>query len=297
MTASLESREAKPSWESVRDQKQAQRAAKIPAEWRIPEEKLHLIGDLGAIDFVEKSGILSERELEITSWTAVEVLKRIHAGKITSYEVTKAICHRAAIAQQISNCLTEIFFEEGLARAKELDAEFAKNGNKPVGPLHGLPISIKDLFNVPGYDSTIGLIAWANQPAKDWAVPCKILLDAGAVFYCKTNIPQIMMTFEGWNPVWDRSKNPYNLTLTSGGSSGGESALLSLRGSFLGVGTDLGGSVRIPAGFCGLWSLRPSVGRITRKGGRVVFLGCPGGIYGVQGPMANSLEDLELYTR
>lgn len=128
-----------------------------------------------------------------------------------------------------------------------------------MGPLHGLPISFKDQFNFIGVDSTIGYIAFANKPATEESTLVKLLVECGAVPYVKTNVPATLMMGESVNNVWGRTVNPYNRTLTSGGSSGGESALVSFRGSFIGVGTDIGGSIRAPASITGLYGLRPTV--------------------------------------
>jgi amidase len=141
------------------------------------------------------------------------------------------------------NCLTEIFFEQAYARAQYLDAEFQRTG-KPIGPLHGLPISLKDSINVAGVDSTIGMTGYAFQPEKENSVIVDILLDLGAVMYVKTNVPQSMMTPDTENFTFGQTRNPRSKHLTAAGSSGGLGALVAFRGSLLGIGTDVGGSVR-----------------------------------------------------
>lgn len=136
------------AWSTVAASTRAKRDAQIPVAWRVPETEIASLNPLHGIPFIESR--LTARELEITNWTATEALKKIHSGEISSYEVTSAICHRAALAHAVTNCLTEIFFDEALERAKKLDAEFEKNGRKPIGPLHGLPVSIKEEFDLPG---------------------------------------------------------------------------------------------------------------------------------------------------
>lgn len=138
-----------------------------------------------------------------------------------------------------TNCLSEIFFDRAIAQAKELDAYFQETG-KTKGPFHGLPISIKDNFNLIGYDSTVGFASLVNDPATYNSTVVDLLLGAGAVLYCKTNVPTAMMIAESVNNVFGRTVNPRNRNLTSGGSSGGESALIALGGSRIGVGTDIG---------------------------------------------------------
>lgn len=129
----------KEPWETIAARKQEERAAKIPKEWRI-DESLMPSGETAFVqDFPRKSGMFSERELLITDATASEVVQRIASGEWTALEVTMAICKRAAVAQQLINCLTEIFFDDAIVRAKVLDEYFEREG-KTVGPLHGLPI-------------------------------------------------------------------------------------------------------------------------------------------------------------
>jgi amidase len=111
---------------------------------------------------------------------------------------------------------------------------------KPKGPFHGLPISIKDNFYVTGKDSTIGFVSLANKPADKNSALVTLLKEAGAILYVKTNVPTAMMIAETVNNLFGRTVNPRNRNLTSGGSSGGESALITFGGSSLGVGTDIG---------------------------------------------------------
>lgn len=196
------------------------------------------------------------------------------------------------------NCLTEIFFDEALERAKACDSYLAEHG-KPMGPLHGLPISLKDSFNVKGYQTTIAFVAFAaHPPATINSALVDILLRAGGVCYVKTNIPQTMMSADSDNNLFGRTLNPNNLSLTAGGSTGGEGALIKLRGSVLGVGTDIAGSVRIPALCNGIFGFKPGVGRIPFAGkvppGR---LGSPGAIAPVIGPEAHTVRDLGLFMR
>lgn len=138
-----------------------------------------------------------------------------------------------------TNCLSEIFFDRAIAQAQELDL-YLKETGKTKGPLHGLPISIKDNFNLVGYDSTVGFTSLVNDPATYNSTLVDLLLGAGAVLYCKTNVPTAMMIAESVNNVFGRTVNPRNRKLTSGGSSGGESALIAFGGSRIGVGTDIG---------------------------------------------------------
>lgn len=127
------------TWQAIAARKQAERASKIPAEWLIPESLLPPADQDCVQDFPATSGLFTERELAITESTASEVVERIARGEWTALEVTRAVCKRTAVAQQLVNCVTEIYFEQAYARAAELDEYYARE-RKTVGPLHGLPI-------------------------------------------------------------------------------------------------------------------------------------------------------------
>lgn len=122
--------------------------------------------------------------------------------------------------------------------------QYLRDTGRPLGPLHGLPIALKDSINVAGVDSTIGMTAFAFQPEPKNSVIVDMLLALGAVIYVKTNVPQSMMVPDTENFVFGRSRNARSKALTSAGSSGGLGALLGMRGALIGIGTDVGGSVR-----------------------------------------------------
>ncbi|WVW86757.1 hypothetical protein I302_108811 [Kwoniella bestiolae CBS 10118] len=279
-------------WQDIAAAKRQARDALIPEEWRIKPTSADNV-----IDVPRTCGVLSPKEIEITELDAPTLVEKMVEGKLKSYDVTLAFCKRAAVAQQLTNCLTEIFFTAALENAKKIDEEYARTGTS-LGPLHGLPVSLKDNFYVEGVDTTVGFVAWANDPApkEKESEMTKIMRECGAVLFCKTNVPTAMMIAETYNNVWDYTTNPYNRKCSSGGSSGGESALLALKGSPLGVGTDIGGSIRIPASFCGLYSLKPSFGRFATYGARS---GLPGqeAIRSINGPMSTSLDAIELWAK
>ncbi|KAJ3528578.1 hypothetical protein NM208_g6856 [Fusarium decemcellulare] len=209
----------------------------------------------------------------------------ILANKIASGEVTSEAVIKAYIAR-----LTEVFFQDALTRAKELDEFYTKEG-KTVGALHGVPITLKDQFNVKGYDTTLGYTSRAFKLASDDAILVSMLKQLGAIIVCKTNLPQSIMWCETENPLWGLTDNPMIPGYTPGGSTGGESALLYLHGSMLGLGTDIGGSIRIPAHMMGLYGLKPSSGRLPYTGVPVSTEGqehVPSAI----GPLARSLSSI-----
>ena len=215
----------------------------------------------------------------------------LRSGEYTSTEVTVAFCKRAAVAQQLTGCCTEMFFDEAIARAQELD-EYMDRTGKPLGPLHGLPISLKDLHNVKGKDTTVGWVGLVGKPALEDDVGVTYLRKLGAILYVKTNIPQSMMMSDSYNHVFGQSVNSLNSKLISGGSSGGEAALVAVNGSILGIGSDIGGSIRIPANVQGLYGLSPTTGRVSNRSSidyqRYI-------VPPVAGPIASSLSSIEFF--
>lgn len=126
-----------PSWSDIAAKKRTATFDKIPRDWLLREDQVPKESERNVLHIPKSSGILTEREITITETSMADALQQLRSGKWTSKEVTEAICKRAAIAHQLTNCLTEIFFEEGLARAKELDAYFESHG-KPIGPVRCL---------------------------------------------------------------------------------------------------------------------------------------------------------------
>ncbi|KNZ57250.1 hypothetical protein VP01_21g2 [Puccinia sorghi] len=243
----------------------------------------------------EFSNNLNAFELTIVSTPAHEIVARIGARRLNwnAKNVLKAFIKAAIHAHVETNCLTEIMFEEALERADQLDKEFAATG-RLRGRLHGIPISLKDQINVEGFDSTIGFSKFVNQPARENAPVVDRLIEEGAIPFTKTNVPQsyVLFSFECSNPIFGPTHNPHKRGFTCGGSSGGEAALLASDGSCLGIGSDIGGSLRIPAHYCGCYSLKPVSedcgGRIAQHGMRRSNDGYAE-ILGTIGPMFGSM--------
>lgn len=230
----------------------------------------------------------------MTALGASALAAKIRDREYSCRQVAEAFLHQAAVAHQLTNCLTEIFFVEALEHAQQLDHVLQATGNT-IGPLHGVPVSVKDHFNVKGQRTTAGYICFADLPVKNSdAHIVDILRNAGAVLYAKTNNPQCMMALETVSNIYGRTLNPWNTDLGAGGSSGGEGALLALHGSSLGVGSDLGGSVRVPAAFNGLYAFKPSANRVPMFGLECTMVGFES-IMAVAGPIGHSVEDLELF--
>lgn len=245
-----------------------------------------------AIKYLYDKKLLSEKEFEITDSSATRILSQIAKGAWTSVEVFKAFAKRATIAHQLTNCALELFTEEGLKRAEYLDDYYKKNG-KTVGPLHGLPVSLKEQMNYKGKITHGGYVSHITNIAEKHAPTVQVLENLGAVFYVRTNQPQTLMHLCGNNNFIGWSRCPYNLSLTAGGSSSGEGAITAFGGSAIGIGSDIGGSVRGPAAFSGSVGLRPTTNRFSKAGG-VSSAGGQESVPAVQGPMGRSVNDIDM---
>ena len=273
---------------------QRRRASAIPPEWTIPATRLRELkaSKTRVIDLLPR--LLPDHVLRITALDASELAASIRSRTYTALQVTEAFCHRAAAAQQLTNCLTEIFFSDALDQARRLDHVLETTGG-PVGPLHGVPVSVKDHYNIKGQVTTAGFISYAHHGIKGGdAHVVEIMRNAGAVLYAKTNNPQCMMVLETVSNIYGRTLSPWNTQLGAGGSSGGEGALLALHGSPLGIGSDIGGSIRVPAAFNGLYGFKPSGKRVPTSGWECSMAGAES-ITAVAGPMGHSIRDLELF--
>ena len=161
------------------------------------------------------------------------------------------------------------------------------------GPLDGIPVSVKDSLDVAGRPTVCGHSARLTHRAARNALCVDRLLDAGAVIFGKTNTPELLMNWETFNSVYGETRNPWNLECTAGGSSGGESAAIACGMSAGGIGSDGGGSIRLPAALTGICGLKPTPGRVPATG-HFPSVGHPGGLLGVIGPMARTVEDVSI---
>jgi amidase len=261
------------SWQDRAAAKVADTASKIPPHWRIRQEDLDSAKKRKNLTGPSIESFLTENEIAIVRLDSVTLVEKLATRALKSLEVAQAYCKTAAVAHQINNCLHEIFFDRALSRAAKLDRYFDEHG-RTVGSLHGLPVSLKDQFHVKGVDTTMGYVGWIDtyeghlDPKKVHKVESQIVSDLcseGAVIYCKTSLPQTLMYGETINNLIGQTLNPVNQGLSCGGSSGGEAALQALKGSSVGLGTDIGGSVRIPAAFCGTYSLKPTHNRLPYR--------------------------------
>jgi amidase len=187
--------------------------------------------------------------------------------------------------------------------AEVLDKNYAQS--KPLGPLHGLPVSLKDQFHVKNVETTMGYVGWIGTfqgkkyEPKHQSFESELvreLRQLGAVLYVKTAVPHTLMCGETINNIIGYTENPRNRYLSSGGSSGGEGALIGAHGSVVGFGTDIGGSIRIPAAFNGLYGLRPSAGRLPYEGVANSMDG-QNSVLSVVGPLGSTVGALRLVVK
>ncbi|KAL6903266.1 amidase signature domain-containing protein [Trichoderma evansii] len=241
---------------------------------------------------------LSASSARITSLAPQEIVSLVSDRKISAQEVVRAFLERAVIAQNLTNCLTELLPERAISRAIELDTSLMHT-SVPLGALQGLPVSIKSHIGIANRPLSSGYCAPFYSrpfPVAD-ALVVQILTQAGAVVHARTTEPQSMMQLECASNLYGVTTNPYsNVLMSSGGSSGGEASLIGLRGSVLGVGSDVGGSIRVPAAACGIYGLKPTAFRVPTTG----WSSTPPGadpIVTVLGPMSVNLEGLEMFMK
>jgi fatty acid amide hydrolase len=222
----------------------------------------------------------------LTELGAAELARLIASGAVSSREVVAARIARIAAVNPKLNAVVAPRFEEALAEAAAADAAQARGESR--GPLHGVPVTLKECFDLAGTPSTFGLPQRATHRATADDPYVVRLRRAGAIVLGKTNVPQLLLYIESDNPVYGRTSNPWNLDRTPGGSSGGEGAIIAAGGSPLGLGSDLGGSIRFPAHFCGIHGLKPTSGRLNFLN-KVLLPGMEG-VRDQAGPLARRVE-------
>lgn len=228
---------------------------------------------------------------ELIKLTATEQAALFRQGKVSSVELTQAFLSRITEANPRLNAYTEVFYTEAMQQAKAMDAEW--KAGRLRGPLHGLPISIKECFDMEGKHTSLGVVTERQTRAARDSVMVQAVKSAGAVILGRTNVSQLMLFHESSNPVYGQTNNAFSLERTPGGSSGGEASAIAAGMSPFGLGTDIGGSIRIPAHFSGICGIKLTQDRWSMTG---VSGGIPGqeSIRSAPGPMARTTADLRL---
>lgn len=240
----------------------------------------HLVADPGS-----KGGV------DPCTLSATELAVRIAQGQLTARDAVEAHIARIERVNAALNAVVVKRYDEARAEANAIDERRARGETLP--PLAGVPITVKECLDFAGTASTFGVPGRAATRAAGDDPYVARLRAAGAIVVGKTNVAQLLIFTETDNPLFGRTNNPWNLERSSGGSSGGEGAIIAAGGSALGLGTDIGGSVRIPAAFCGITSLRPTAGRCPDPGRASVPAG-QRAVASQVGPLARSVDDLAM---
>ncbi|OYU30769.1 MAG: amidase [Comamonadaceae bacterium PBBC2] len=230
----------------------------------------------------------------IPPWpTATDMLSRFRAGEISSSELLEHHIQQIHKLDPAINAVVVRTFEAARERAAAADAARARG--EDWGPLHGLPMTVKESFDLPGTPTCWGFPEYKNNIAEQPAVAVKRLLDAGAVVFGKTNVPVALADWQSFNPVYGTTHNPWDLTRTPGGSSGGASAALAAGLTPLELGSDIGASIRNPAHYCGVYGHKPTWGVVPMEGHQLPGVRCIDSLdIAVAGPLARSAQDLQL---
>lgn len=227
----------------------------------------------------------------MTAPKAVQLAKQIRDGDVSAREVVEAHIRQVEAVNPLLNAIVVTLFEQAGAAAAKADE--ARRRGDLLGPLHGVPITIKEMFDVAGTPTTAGCTGRATHVATEDAPLVARLRQAGAIILGKTNVPLLGACHETTNPLYGRTNNPWSLDRSPGGSSGGEAAIIAAGGSPLGLGSDIGGSIRQPAHSCGICGIKPTSGRLTMRGHAPIFPGQEA-VACQPGPLARSVADLAL---
>jgi amidase len=227
-------------------------------------------------------------------WPALRIAAAVADGQLSAAEVIQAHLDRIAAVDGRLRAFVDVEGDRALATARAQDDRAARG--EPRGPLGGVPISIKSAIEVDGLRCETGSASRRGIVAAVDAVVVARLKAAGAIVLGTTNVAEMLMGYETVNPLHGRTVNPWDPARTPGGSSGGESAAIAAGCSAGGIGSDGGGSIRVPAHFTGICGLKPTPGRIPSTGHQPPCLG-PFSLIGVVGPMARTVADLDLFYR
>ena len=229
--------------------------------------------------------------MDLGELTAVETASAVRSGEVSALEVCDAAIDRIEATDGPINAVVVRDFDRARAAAKALDAEGAKGDERP---LIGVAMTVKESNNVAGLPTTWGFEAHANHMVDRDSVVVERLKAAGAVIVGKTNAPVALADWQSGNPIYGRTVNPLDHSRTPGGSSGGASAALAAKMTPLEIGSDIGGSIRVPAHFCGVYGHKPTYGLVPGRGHDYPGSDSLDAALAVVGPMARSARDLSV---
>ncbi|XP_068095698.1 vitamin D3 hydroxylase-associated protein-like [Hyperolius riggenbachi] len=234
----------------------------------------------------QNPGVESQK---IRDLTLVELAEKLKDGSISPESALYSYVEKALDVHSDLNCLTSFL--------SDCEDQLRKLRNREEGGLlYGVPVSIKECLDYQGEPSTSGMVQYLDVLEEEDSVIVKVLKKQGAIVFAKTNVPQSLISIECSNPIYGRTMNPHNKAKSTAGSSGGEGALIAAGGSILGIGSDLGGSIRLPSSSCGIAGLKPTPKRLSISGHRNTIEGMTT-VPVAFGPMARDVDSLALGMR
>jgi len=219
--------------------------------------------------------------------SAIDALRMFRAGELSPLELVSAVIARAEAVEPAINAFAATFYEHALETARDAEARYARRGAEPR-PLEGLPVAVKEEAPIAGRRNTLGSLPLRDVVADQTAVFVQRIIDAGGIVHAQTTTPEFSCAPFTWTKLWGVTRNPWNTAYSPGGSSGGSGAALAAGSATLATGSDIGGSIRIPAAFCGVTGFKPPYGRVPEV--EVFNLDH----YCHEGPMARSVADCAL---
>jgi amidase len=242
---------------------------------------------------MDKVGTMSAAEA-VLDLPLARMSRALRDGEVSAEALVDAAIRRIDSVNPAINAVVQFARDE--ARDSARNADLARSANAPLGVLHGIPMTIKDSLDTAALVSTGGTIGRKNFiPLRDAPVVSR-LREAGAILVGKTNTPELTLSYQTNNEIYGRTSNPYDLTRTAGGSSGGAAAIVSTGAVPFDIGSDTGGSLRIPSHYCGVATLKPTEGRVPRTGHIIPYGGYLDRLTTI-GPIARFTEDLDLLVR
>ena len=237
----------------------------------------------------EKMDIIIKKYRTLTS-----LRKAMDSGELTSTELVLTYVYRAATEGMELNALADVMFEEAIQEATEWD-KLLKEG-KTKGFLHGIPVSFKEQIIIKNTVCTLGICSMSENVFNEDGIVAELIRKNGGIPFTKTNVPQLLVMWESMNRIFGITKNPHNKERTAGGSSGGEGSLIGSNCSPIGIGTDSGGSIRIPAHYWGIYGFKPTMKRMTKMGVKETcdwqLSDGVSEIAGTTGPLGHWIDDL-----
>jgi amidase len=258
-------------------------------------KKSSILTGASLLSYPSFSNSFSLKEINLPFLSAAGAADEIRKKNISSLEITKMVLERIKRYDPKINAIIVLSEEKALERAREADGALAKGEN--WGVFHGVPITIKDAFQIEGVVTTAGAPFLKDYIPELDATAVARLKKSGAVILGHTNVPFMLSDHQSFNEIYGRTNNPWNLDRTPGGSTGGGAAAVAAGLSYLSLGSDIGGSIRVPAHFCGIFGHKPTVDLIPQRGHIPPIPGTPpspSSELPVAGPLARSAEDLHL---